>query len=137
MIIQCDSCQTRFRIADEKVKPGGSKVRCSRCKEIFTIFPPPPEPADDTVDFGAFNMEKVTEDAPAEESQVDTGHGTDQEAPPAETYGIVALDIQTGKPIWQRKVSAGPVAWGLAIDRQGHVLATLQDGRVLCLGPGT
>jgi outer membrane protein assembly factor BamB len=62
---------------------------------------------------------------------------TDQEVPPAETYGIAALDIQTGKPIWQRAVSAGPVAWGLAIDRQGHVLATLQDGHVLCLGPGT
>jgi len=60
----------------------------------------------------------------------------DEEAPPEETYGIAALDIRTGKPIWQRAIPVGPVAWGLAIDRQGRVLATLQDGRVLCLGPG-
>jgi len=59
----------------------------------------------------------------------------DQEALPEETYGIAALDIRTGKPMWQRPISAGPVAWGLAIDREGGVLATLQDGRVLCLGP--
>lgn len=69
MIIQCDACQTRFRIADDKVKPSGTKVRCSRCKSIFTIFPPPSEPIDDAVDFGAFNMEQVTAEAPAEAGQ--------------------------------------------------------------------
>jgi hypothetical protein len=30
---------------------------------------------------------------------------------------------------------AGPVAWGLAIDRRGPVLVTLRDGRVVCFGP--
>ena len=59
----------------------------------------------------------------------------DRQAPPEETYGITALDIRTGKQIWQQAISAAPVAWGLAIDREGRVLATLQDGHVLCLGP--
>ena len=66
MIIQCEACQTRFRLADEKIKPGGTKVRCSKCKEIFTVAPPEPEPAEETVDFGAFNMEAVPEEQPGE-----------------------------------------------------------------------
>lgn len=40
MIITCTECQTRFRLADEKLKPGGTKVRCSVCQQIFTVFPP-------------------------------------------------------------------------------------------------
>jgi predicted Zn finger-like uncharacterized protein len=47
MIIQCSACQTRFRLADEKLKPQGVKVRCTHCNEIFTVLPPAtavPEP---------------------------------------------------------------------------------------------
>lgn len=45
MIITCTECQTRFRLADEKLKPGGTKVRCSVCQQIFTVFPPAAAPA--------------------------------------------------------------------------------------------
>ncbi|RPI03433.1 MAG: hypothetical protein EHM71_14595, partial [Zetaproteobacteria bacterium] len=65
MIITCEECQTRFRLADEKLKAGGTKVRCSKCRHVFTVMPPEPEPAEETVDFGAFNMEPVTEEEPA------------------------------------------------------------------------
>ncbi len=40
MVIQCSSCDTRFKLADDKLKPGGVKVRCSKCKEVFTVMPP-------------------------------------------------------------------------------------------------
>ena len=30
MVIQCTQCQTRFKLADEKIKPQGTKVRCSK-----------------------------------------------------------------------------------------------------------
>ena len=53
-----------------------------------------------------------------------------------ETYGIAALDIRNGQPLWSHPLPAGPVAWGLAIDRRGQVLVTLRDGRVLCYGAG-
>ncbi len=43
MVIECSACQTRFRLADDKVKPQGTKVRCSKCGEIFTVLPPAPE----------------------------------------------------------------------------------------------
>ena len=39
MIVRCDKCSTRFRIADDKVTPGGVKVRCSRCAHVFVVTP--------------------------------------------------------------------------------------------------
>jgi predicted Zn finger-like uncharacterized protein len=35
VILQCDQCQTRFRLDDSKLKPGGVKVRCSKCRHVF------------------------------------------------------------------------------------------------------
>ncbi|MCK6550815.1 zinc-ribbon domain-containing protein, partial [Myxococcota bacterium] len=37
MIVQCDKCKTKFRIADEKVTDAGVKVRCSRCAHVFMV----------------------------------------------------------------------------------------------------
>lgn len=45
MIVQCPDCASRFRLADEKLKPGGTKVRCSKCQKIFTVKPSPPAPS--------------------------------------------------------------------------------------------
>lgn len=66
MIIQCPACQTRFKLPGDKVKPGGIKVRCSKCKHIFPVTPPAPEPPPaEEVDFDALNMQP--DDSPAEE----------------------------------------------------------------------
>lgn len=35
MILQCDQCHTKFRLDDSKLKPGGVKVRCSKCRHVF------------------------------------------------------------------------------------------------------
>ena len=37
MILQCDQCNTRFRLDESKLKPGGVKVRCSKCRHVFTV----------------------------------------------------------------------------------------------------
>ncbi len=90
MIVQCEACQTRFRLADEKIKPGGTKVRCSKCKMVFAVTPPEPEPVEETVDFDSFNMEKVADDdssavaPPAESLQTDAPEPEEQTAPSAE-----------------------------------------------------
>jgi len=39
MIITCEKCATRFVLDDILIKPGGSKVRCSKCLHVFTAFP--------------------------------------------------------------------------------------------------
>ncbi len=52
MVIQCEKCDTRFRLPDEKLKPEGVKVRCSHCKEVFTVYPPSADaPAAEEFDF--------------------------------------------------------------------------------------
>ncbi|HVP67299.1 MAG TPA: zinc-ribbon domain-containing protein [Anaeromyxobacteraceae bacterium] len=42
MIVVCTSCRARFRIADDKIGPRGARVRCSKCRNAFTVGPPPP-----------------------------------------------------------------------------------------------
>ncbi|MDH3973526.1 MAG: zinc-ribbon domain-containing protein [Deltaproteobacteria bacterium] len=37
MIIQCDQCQSKFKLDDSKITEKGAKVRCSKCKHIFTV----------------------------------------------------------------------------------------------------
>ena len=37
MVLQCDQCKTRFRLDDAKIKAGGVKVRCSKCKHVFVV----------------------------------------------------------------------------------------------------
>jgi outer membrane protein assembly factor BamB len=44
---------------------------------------------------------------------------------------ICAIDPQTGKSIWTQPLPGVPTAWGLAVDRDGRILVTLMDGRLL------
>jgi predicted Zn finger-like uncharacterized protein len=37
MIIQCDHCNTKFKLDDAKVPEKGVKVRCAKCKNIFLV----------------------------------------------------------------------------------------------------
>jgi predicted Zn finger-like uncharacterized protein len=37
MIIQCEKCQTRFRLDDSRVTSKGVKVRCTKCKHVFAV----------------------------------------------------------------------------------------------------
>ena len=37
MIIQCDQCNTKFKLDDTKVPDKGVKVRCAKCKNIFMV----------------------------------------------------------------------------------------------------
>lgn len=49
MIVNCEGCETGFQVDERLLKPGGSKVRCSKCRHVFVVYPPPP-PVDDTED---------------------------------------------------------------------------------------
>ena len=37
MIIQCEQCKTKFRLDDSRVSDKGVKVRCAKCRHIFTV----------------------------------------------------------------------------------------------------
>ncbi|HXO16169.1 MAG TPA: zinc-ribbon domain-containing protein, partial [Steroidobacteraceae bacterium] len=37
MVVQCPTCQSKFRIADDKVTDRGVRVRCTSCKNVFQV----------------------------------------------------------------------------------------------------
>jgi pilus assembly protein FimV len=39
MIITCNECNTRFNVDEHLLKQTGSKVRCSKCKNVFLAYP--------------------------------------------------------------------------------------------------
>ncbi len=47
---------------------------------------------------------------------------------------IVALNLRDGEVLWSEAVPSAPVDWGLAVDRDGRVIVTLEDGQILCFG---
>ncbi|MCP4106467.1 MAG: HAMP domain-containing protein [Desulfobacteraceae bacterium] len=45
MKVKCEKCQTAFDIGDKLIKETGAKLRCSKCRHVFTVYPAPhPEP---------------------------------------------------------------------------------------------
>src|SRR5438876_831853 len=44
MHVECNSCNTRYTIADEKIPPQGARVRCRKCQAVFQV-PGPPSPS--------------------------------------------------------------------------------------------
>ena len=58
MIINCNNCNSSFNLDEKHLKPTGSKVRCSKCKNVFVAYPPAPmeaieKPAEVTPDLEA------------------------------------------------------------------------------------
>jgi len=37
MLVQCTGCNTTYKIADQKVPPGGVKVKCPKCRVVFLV----------------------------------------------------------------------------------------------------
>ncbi len=44
---------------------------------------------------------------------------------------LIAYDSASGKTVWSKPLEKPPVAWGLAVNRDGAVIVTLEDGKVL------
>ncbi len=47
MIIECESCQSKYNLDEGLLKSGGSKVRCSVCKNVFIAYPPEEVPVEE------------------------------------------------------------------------------------------
>jgi len=64
MIITCKACNASFNLNESLLKPEGSKVRCSKCKEVFIAYPPvPPKEAEKPDEIiSDFEFEQETED---------------------------------------------------------------------------
>ncbi len=104
MIIQCEQCTTKFRLDDAKVTEKGVKVRCAKCRHVFTVRKEQPEaepqpdfssmleqasPQDQTVSFGEA-QEPAAVKAPPEEAPAFS------DAPPEFDFGVI--DSQSSEP---------------------------------------
>jgi predicted Zn finger-like uncharacterized protein len=99
MIITCTECQASYRLADEKIKPGGTRVRCSACQHVFTVLPAAAVDSDDFVSPAAAAMPAATPPEPPVPPAAGSGGAlgggadehvtgppaTDREPPPAPT----------------------------------------------------
>ncbi len=52
----------------------------------------------------------------------------------ADVSKVIAIDLNRGKQLWSQRLPSAPVPWGMAVDRNGRVILSLVDGRVLCIG---
>jgi outer membrane protein assembly factor BamB len=47
---------------------------------------------------------------------------------------LVAVNLADGRTLWTQRLPAPPVPWGLALDRRGRAIVTLENGRIHCFG---
>ncbi len=116
MIIECPKCSTKFKLDDSKIGSKGVKVRCSKCKHIFTVYkeedkapetesapasepasPPKEEKGAETLEFK--DETPPPSSAPPSEEGFDDGLGefsfkedTKPPAPPQEAEDDLGLD---------------------------------------------
>lgn len=45
MIISCTNCGVKLKVDENKIKEGGSRLKCPKCANIFTVYRPEPAPA--------------------------------------------------------------------------------------------
>jgi len=52
-----------------------------------------------------------------------------------DNYLVNALRVEDGQMVWSAPLPAEPIAWGLALGRNGHIVVTMTNGQVACFGP--
>jgi len=97
MIVTCASCQTRFRVAEDKIGPKGARIRCGRCQNVFVVKPPPPA--------------EVGPSVPAAETSTSATRGAWPErpaAPPKASSFMPALEVAEDDPFAPRRTAKPP-----------------------------
>ena len=49
-------------------------------------------------------------------------------------WWLIAFNQKTGNPMFRQELREDPLPGGLLIDRRGHIVVTMLDGKVLCFG---
>ena len=60
------------------------------------------------------------------------GRSTEAADGEAGGFRLTAIRLADGSPLWTQPLPAPASSWGLAVDRDGRVLVSLRDGRVIC-----
>ena len=70
MIARCPECQTRYRIAREKIGSSGARLRCKKCQTVFRVEAPADAPAAPPADVASQPRAIVAEQDPATAKQI-------------------------------------------------------------------
>ena len=76
MIVTCDECSTKFNFDNSLIKEKGSKVRCSVCQNIFTVYLPTEnqqEPESDIAPSLAIQTEPTITNTDYKDSEIKPG----------------------------------------------------------------
>ncbi len=99
MIISCEKCYTKFNLDENLVKQTGSKVRCSKCQNIFLAYPPtvtekPAEPPEEIVGFESVDSDEVAESVEQDKSPEEETKATFETE--GEKLDLSNLDLEEG-----------------------------------------
>jgi predicted Zn finger-like uncharacterized protein len=95
LIARCPDCQTRYRLAREKIGPEGARLRCKQCDTVFRVQPPAedaPSAAEPSAPLGA----PVGASAPAPPKVAPPPRAP---APPLARALVATADAATAKEI--------------------------------------
>jgi predicted Zn finger-like uncharacterized protein len=108
MIVVCEACRSKFNMDEDLIKEGGSKVRCSVCKKVFTVYPPEPESPEEQ-DLTSSPDKEALEETVALDSPPDLdGIGPDQDAETGEGAFDKALEEALEQEIEEAPVEESP-----------------------------
>lgn len=104
MIIQCEQCRTKFKLDDSRVTERGVRVRCAKCRHVFTVrrADAAPQASDETVVMAA-----PVSEAASIAAQTDAGFAHEPAAPAAESpsfdlgevsFADISVDSQPAAP---------------------------------------
>lgn len=95
MLVTCENCRTAFNLPDDKVSPEGAWVRCSKCQDVFQVFPAGQTP-------------------PSQEPTLEVGGAPAAEAPPSADFGLEPPEGGPGKKESGRGKLFKIIFWTLA-----------------------
>lgn len=81
MLVTCTECNTSFTLEDSGIKKSGSKVRCSRCKNIFVVHP-----------LESGSTRDISEDLTGEFDALEPGSGKEEDIAKGEDIDFDELD---------------------------------------------
>jgi len=71
MIVTCASCLTKFNLDDSRIPSKGTNVRCSRCRHVFYVVPPPDQKEEADESFESFTKQHKELFKPGEKEEAD------------------------------------------------------------------
>lgn len=116
MIVKCENCQAKFKLADDKIGPKGAKLKCKKCGNVFVVRPPSKEDqaadasAGQSQAFEGGNLSSAIKDAlsgmtdeslkaiSSDAATAAENGGQDTLPPEWKNYGSSGLDEETFKP---------------------------------------